>query len=82
MLTRAGASVDGLEDFGLDIGVAEEISLTEGLVAFDIVFGEQFAKDVIGVGVGGGALANEFVAALRIGASDIAWDGVDFLALV
>ena len=36
----AGAVIDRLEDFGLDIGVAKEVELGVFLVLLDVVFGK------------------------------------------
>lgn len=36
----AGAVIDSLEDFGLDIGVAKEVELGVFLVLLDVVFGK------------------------------------------
>ena len=54
----AGTIMDSLEDFGLDVGVAEEVGLAEFLMMFDEIFREKFAEDVAWFCVGVGALAN------------------------
>ena len=78
----AGARGEGLEDFGLDVGVAEEVLLLETLMVLDVVLGEEFAQDVARLGVGDGAMTNEFVATLGIRTGNIAGNGEDVFALL
>ena len=77
----AKAVCEGLEDKGFDIGVADEVLLFELFVLFDVTFGEEKFENVARLSVGNGTLLNELVAPLGIGASDIAWDSEDILAL-
>lgn len=82
LLAGASAGSDSLEDFGLDVGVAEEALLSEFSMLFGIIFGEELAKDVARLGIGESTLSDELVAPLRIGVSNVARDGVNVLTLV
>ena len=81
-IAGASALTDGLEDFGLDVGVANEMGLPEVLVLLDVIFGEELKENVRGLGVGKSALLDEFIATLRVGVGDVARDGKDGLALI
>ena len=82
LLASAGAGGDGLEDFGLDIGVADEVLGFETFVNLGVIVREEFHKNIGWLGVGNSALLNELVATLRIGVRDVARDGEDGFALI
>ena len=82
LLASAGASSEGLENFGFDIGIADEVLPLEVFMLCNIILREKLAEDVARLGVGKGTLPDKLVAALGIGTSDVSRDGEDVLALI
>lgn len=76
------ASVDGLEDFGFNIGIAKKIQLRMLPVLLEVIFREEQLENIPRLSVRVGALPDELVAALGIRACDIARYSKNFFTLV
>ena len=58
-----------MENLGLYIRVADEVLCFEAFVLPKIILGEQFAQNVVWLGVRNSALLDQFIATLPVSAS-------------